>query len=137
MPWQTASLPPAYDLLAPDGSEIRLLVQVNAGSLVHCTLQPGAVTQAIQHRSVEEVWYCLAGSGQLWRSANRADDVTEEVTEEVTDLAPGVAITLPLGTRFQFRANGSQPLEVVITTLPPWPGADEAIPVAGPWTPSA
>ena len=48
-----------------------------------------------------------------------------------------MAISLPLGTRFQFRTTGSQPLEVVITTLPPWPGDDEAIPVEGRWTPIA
>lgn len=126
--WQTAAVPPAFDVLAPDGSEIRLLVQVAGGSLVHCTLPPGGVTHAVQHRTVEEVWFCLAGSGQLWRSA--------EDVEDVTDLVPGVAVSLPLGTRFQFRANGTQPLEVVITTLPPWPGPGEAFPVAGHWTPS-
>ncbi len=128
-PWQTASVKPAYDLLAPDGSEIRLLVQLAAGSMVHCTLQPGAVTLAVQHRTVEEVWYCLSGSGQLWRAADGVEDIT--------DLSPGMAISLPLGTRFQFRTTGSQPLEVVITTLPPWPGDDEAIPVEGRWTPIA
>jgi mannose-6-phosphate isomerase-like protein (cupin superfamily) len=129
VPWQTASVKPAYDLLAPDGSEIRLLVQVAAGSMVHCTLQPGAVTQAVEHRTVEEVWYCLSGTGQLWRAADG--------TEDVTDLRPGMAITLPLGTRFQFRTTGAQTLEVVITTLPPWPGNDEAVRVEGPWTPTA
>jgi mannose-6-phosphate isomerase-like protein (cupin superfamily) len=128
-PWQTASVNSAYDLLAPDGSEIRLLVQVAAGSMVHCTLQPGAVTLAVQHRTVEEVWYCLSGSGQLWRASDDAEDIT--------DLSPGMAVTLPLGTRFQFRTTGSQPLEVVITTLPPWPGNEEAIAVEGRWTPTA
>jgi mannose-6-phosphate isomerase-like protein (cupin superfamily) len=127
--WQTAAVRPAYDALAPDGSEIRLLVQVAGGSLVHCTLQPGGVTHAVQHRTVEEVWFCVSGSGQLWRcSADGAEDIT--------DLLPGVAISLPLGTRFQFRTSGAQPLEVVITTLPPWPGPDEAILVTGRWTPT-
>jgi mannose-6-phosphate isomerase-like protein (cupin superfamily) len=128
--WQTAAVTPGrdYDVLAPDGSEIRLLVQVGGGSLVHCTLRPGVVTQAVQHRTVEEVWFCVAGSGQVWRSA--------EDTDEVTDLQPGVAVTIPLGTRFQFRATGAQPLEIVITTLPPWPGADEAICVEGRWPPT-
>jgi mannose-6-phosphate isomerase-like protein (cupin superfamily) len=127
MPWQTASVQPAYDVLAPDGSEIRLLVQVKAGSLVHCTLPPGAVTQAVEHRTVEEVWYCLAGRGQLWRAG-------PDAAEEITDLVPGVAISLPLGTRFQFRASEPERLEVVITTLPPWPGEDEAVAVEGRWT---
>jgi mannose-6-phosphate isomerase-like protein (cupin superfamily) len=128
MSWQTASPKPVYDVLAPDGSEIRLLVQLRGGSLVHCTLQPGRVTRAVVHRSVEEVWYCVAGRGQLWRGNDEQD--------EVTSLGPGVAVTIPVGTRFQFRASADRPLVVVITTLPPWPGADEAVPVAGPWPPT-
>ncbi|MBV9324478.1 MAG: cupin domain-containing protein [Chloroflexi bacterium] len=126
--WQTAAVQPNYDVLAPDGSEIRLLVQVGGGSLVHCALQPGAVTRAVQHRTVDEVWFCVAGQGQLWRGTRE--------TDSIADLHPGVAVSIPLGTQFQFRATGSQPLEVVITTIPPWPGDDEAVPVAGHWVPS-
>jgi mannose-6-phosphate isomerase-like protein (cupin superfamily) len=37
---------------------------------------------------------------------------------------------------FQFRAGASRPLELVIATLPPWPGADEAVAVPGAWEPS-
>jgi mannose-6-phosphate isomerase-like protein (cupin superfamily) len=122
--WQTASRRPAYDLLAPDGSEIRLLVQVDGGSLVHCTLGAGTVSRAVRHRTVEEVWYCVAGEGEVWRGG--------QSTDEVTSLKPGVAVSIPVGTRFQFRAAGG-PLELVITTMPPWPGADEAMPVEGPW----
>jgi mannose-6-phosphate isomerase-like protein (cupin superfamily) len=114
-----------YDVLAPDGSEIRLLVSVPGGSMVHCTLRPGQVTQAVRHRIVEEVWYCVAGSGQVWRKSAEA--------EEIVDVEPGVALSIPLGAAFQFRATGSTPIEVVITTLPPWPGPDEAVPVTGPW----
>ena len=56
-----------YDVLAPDGSEIRLLAQTGRGSMVHCTLPPGRVSVAVAHRTVEEVWYCLEGAGQVWR----------------------------------------------------------------------
>jgi mannose-6-phosphate isomerase-like protein (cupin superfamily) len=95
--------------------------------MVHCTLQPGQVTRAVQHRSVEEVWFCVSGSGQLWRREGAS------ATEEIVDLEPGVAVSIPLGTAFQFRGLGAQPLELVITTLPPWPGPEEAVPVAGTW----
>ena len=27
-------------------------------------------------------------------------------------------------------------LELVITTMPPWPGPDEATPASGPWAPT-
>ena len=40
--------------------------------------------------------------------------------EEVTTLEPGVSLTIPLGTVFQFRA-GAQELRVVAVTVPPWP----------------
>ncbi len=130
LPWQTARLKPSYDVLAPDGSEIRLLVEVAGGSLVHCTLPPGQVTQAVQHRTVEEVWLCVGGKGQLWRASS------EDASQETTPLEPGVAVTIPLGTRFQFRAATDAPLELVITTMPPWPGEDEAVAVGGAWTPT-
>ncbi len=126
--WQTARVAPAYDVLAPDGSEIRLLVQAARGSMVHCTLRAGQVARAVQHRGVEEVWFCVSGSGQLWRRSADADEVLE--------LQPGVASSIPPGTDFQFRASGDQLLEVVITTMPPWPGPDEAIVVDGRWEPS-
>ena len=56
-----------YDTLAPDGSEIRLLAQTSRGSMVHCTLHPGQVSVAVAHRTVDEIWYFLEGSGQVWR----------------------------------------------------------------------
>ena len=126
--WQTARPAASFDLLAPDGSQIRLLVSAERGSMVHCALPPGQITRAVRHRTVDEVWFCLTGAGQLWRRASQE--------EEVVDLEPGTAISLPVGTEFQFRATGQQPLEVVITTMPPWPGEDEAVPVTGPWEPT-
>jgi mannose-6-phosphate isomerase-like protein (cupin superfamily) len=125
--WQTRRVPEALDAVAPDGSEIRLLPSLERGSMVHCTLAAGTVTQAVQHRSVDELWFCQAGSGQLWRRS--------ENTEETVDLNPGVAASIPVGTAFQFRATGSQPLELVIVTMPPWPGEAEAIRVEGAWAP--
>src|SRR5947209_1925632 len=114
--WQTAHLAPHYDVLAPDGSEIRVLVSVGSGSLVHCTLRAGQVTQAVRHRTVEEVWFCTGGSGQLWRRSSE--------TEDIIDMSVGTAVTIPLGADFQFRATGEAPLQIVIATMPPWPGND-------------
>ena len=53
--------------------------------------------------------------------------------EEIVELAPGTCLTLPLGTHFQFRASATEAVAVVGITMPPWPGADEAIAVSGPW----
>lgn len=127
MSWQTARVGPNYDALAPDGSEIRLLAQVQAGSMVHCTLRPGAATRAVRHRTVEEVWYCTAGRGQVWRSSSDGS------RQEIVDVEPGVSLNIPLGVNFQFRAIGDRPFELVITTMPPWPGPGEAVPVDGTW----
>ena len=123
--WQTRSLAAGVDALAPDGSEIRFLAELAGASVVHCTLEPGGVTRAVRHRTVEEAWFFLGGRGQVWR---RADGL-----EEVTDVRPGLALTIPLGAHFQFRATGPEPLTFVIATSPPWPGDDEAVPVDGPW----
>ena len=126
--WQTAHLGSDFNVLAPDGSEIRVLVQVRGGSMVHCTLQPGQTTRAVQHQSVEELWFCLAGTGQVWR---RSAEV-----HEVVDIQPGTSLSIPAATDFQFRSSGEEPLEIVITTMPPWPGDAEAVPVTGSWEPT-
>jgi mannose-6-phosphate isomerase-like protein (cupin superfamily) len=115
--------------LAPDGSEIRPLVSVPNGSMVHCTLRPGSVSRAVRHPSLQEVWVCTAGRGQMWRALG--------TLQEIVELAPGMAVSIPEGVSFQFRATGADPLEVVITTMPPWPGAHGAEPVDGAWEPTA
>lgn len=124
-PFVTCRLPARPDTLAPDGSEIRLLPVVAGGSMAHARLPPGGCSLAVRHRSVEELWFVFAGSGELWRR--------QDGREEVTSLAPGVAASIPLGTDFQFRASASTALEIVIVTIPSWPGADEALRVDDHW----
>jgi mannose-6-phosphate isomerase-like protein (cupin superfamily) len=114
-----------HDVLAPDGSEIRLLMQLRGGSMVHCTLPPGAVSLAVTHCTVEELWYVLDGEGELWRRQGGR--------EEIVALRPGTAHSIPLGTHFQFRNPGRESLAFVIVTMPPWPGMDEAVRVADHW----
>lgn len=111
-------------VFAPDGSEIRVL----AGSVAHCTLPVGAVSQAVAHKTVEEIWYFLEGEGEVYRQQGDDEPVITRVTANS-------ALTIPLGTRFQFRNTGNVPLRFVITTMPPWPGQDEAFPVDNYWTP--
>ena len=123
--FQTARAGRSADALAPDGSEIRLLGAVRGGGVVHCTLPPGRTSLAVRHRTVEEIWYVLGGRGQVWRG--------QGPREEVVDVEPGVALTIPLGVHFQFRTVGSEPLRFVIVTIPPWPGAEEAVRVKDHW----
>ena len=97
--------------------------------MAHFTLAPGRTTLAVAHRTVEELWFVLGGRGEMWRRSG--DD------EDVTTLEPGVCLTIPRGTCFQFRALGGEPLTAVAVTMPPWPGDDEAYPVQGRWLPTA
>jgi mannose-6-phosphate isomerase-like protein (cupin superfamily) len=127
--FETRKLPAEPDAIAPDGSEIRLLsVGMGGGSMVHCRLAPGKTTRAVRHRTVEEMWHCVNGRGQVWRSAGGAQDMTT--------LRPGVSISIPTGACFQFRSDGNSPLEIIIATTPPWPGEEEAVPCDGIWEPS-
>jgi len=49
---------------------------------------------------------------------------------------PGVCITIPLGTHFQFRSFGYEPVAALGITMPPWPGEGEAYSVEGKWEPT-
>jgi mannose-6-phosphate isomerase-like protein (cupin superfamily) len=130
-PWQTRERPAAYDNLAPDTAEIRLLGRVPGASVCLGTLQPGQVSIPVTHRTVAEIWFGIEGEGEVWRR-DRATGA-----EEVVALRPGVAVTIPLGTDFQFRNTGRDPFTFVCCTAPDWPGPDEAYRVEGRWTPTA
>ncbi len=121
----TKQLDGAYDLLAPDSSEIHLLVSTTRGSLVHGTLPPGRVSLAIAHLTVEEVWYVIEERGQVWRK--------QRDREVVVDVKPGTALNIPIGAHFQFRATGIEPLRFVMCTMPPWPGEQEVVRVLDHW----
>src|SRR3954447_13369953 len=126
---QTRRLPDAPDAIAPDGSEVRILVSLAGGSLAHFSLASGRTSRTVRHRTVEELWYFVGGRGQMWRRDGAG-------RESVVDVEAGVSLDVPRGTAFQFRSTGDEPLAAVGTTLPPWPGDDEALPAAGPWRPS-
>ena len=113
------------DVIAPDGSEVRILCATRRASLALFSLGPHRVSKAVAHRTVEEIWLFMSGHGRMWRRL--ADD------EEVTEAEPGVSITIPVGTHFQFRSDGPEPLCAVAVTIPPWPGEDEAYFVEGRW----
>ena len=123
---RTVGLADGRTVVAPDGSQIRELVAVAGGSMVHCTLPKGAVSMAVVHATVDEVWYCLGGEGQVWRRRQDA--------ESVVDVEPGVSLNIECGTHFQFRSTGDEDLRLVIVTVPPWPGAEEARRVRDHWS---
>ena len=126
--FHTKPLPADRDAVAPDGSDVRVLLQVRGGGLAHFELAAGQTSVAVRHRSVEEIWYFLSGTGEMWRKSGDH--------EEVVAVAPAVCITIPLRTSFQFRASGDESLTAIGATIPRWPGAGEALIVSGPWEPT-
>jgi mannose-6-phosphate isomerase-like protein (cupin superfamily) len=127
-PYETRTLGKGVDATAPDGTAVRLLLSLAGGSMAHFELPAGAVSHAVKHRTVEEIWFVVGGRGAIWR---RQGDI-----ESTDPLAPGTSLTIPLGTAFQFRAEGEAPLTFVAITMPPWPGMEEALPAEGPWAPT-
>lgn len=129
MSFETMRLPLKPTVQAPDGSDVRVLLQLAGGSMAHFELAPGLTSIAVCHRTVEELWYFLDGQGEMWR---KADEREETVLVEA-----GVCISIPVGTSFQFRSSGSAPLRAVAVTMPPWPGMEEAFGAEGPWMATA
>jgi len=126
--FETIRLVEAAAEAAPDGSRVRALPRLAGGSMIHFELGAGRASRAVAHRTVEEIWYVLSGRGELWRR--------REATQESVALAPGVSVTVPPKTHFQFRASPEAPLAILAVTMPPWPGEHEAYVVEGPWAPS-
>jgi mannose-6-phosphate isomerase-like protein (cupin superfamily) len=123
--FETKLLSAAADATAPDGSEVRILLAQPAGSTAHFSLPPRAVSIPVRHRTISEIWYVISGQGQMWRS--------QDARTEVVDLVPGTALTIPVGTAFQFRSTSDESLTALGITMPPWPGDGEAEIVAGVW----
>jgi mannose-6-phosphate isomerase-like protein (cupin superfamily) len=137
-PFDTMRLPAARDVVAPDGSDVRVLLRLAGGSMAHFELAGGRTSQAVVHRSVDEIWYVLSGRGEMWRSqAGRRGGEGRQGGglggEEIVALEPGTCLSIPVGTSFQFRSLGDEPLSAVAVTMPPWPGEDEAREVSGAW----
>ncbi|MBN1580349.1 MAG: cupin domain-containing protein [Anaerolineae bacterium] len=124
----TKRLPVKRDTIAPDGSDVRILLELERGGMAHFELAPGQTSVAEAHRTVEEIWYFVRGRGEMWRK------LTDQ--EEVVPVDPGVCLTIPVGARFQFRSFGYEPLAALGVTMPPWPGEGESYFVEGKWEPT-
>jgi mannose-6-phosphate isomerase-like protein (cupin superfamily) len=126
--FETKRLPVNRDAIGPDGSDIRALLKLKGGSLAHFELAPGETSIATAHCTVEEIWYFVNGRGEMWRKKDNQ--------ENITPVDAGICITIPVGTHFQFRSFGNEPLAAIGITMPPWPGEAEAHKVQGKWSPT-
>ncbi|MBL8532339.1 MAG: cupin domain-containing protein [Betaproteobacteria bacterium] len=112
---------------APDGSRVHPLGRTPHGSMARFELPAGALSRAVVHASADEIWVVVSGRGRMWRDDGRI--------EIWTDLEPELCVTIPRGTRFQFRCEGDEPLVAYGITMPPWSGDGDAEVVIGPWDP--
>lgn len=83
-----------------------------AGDLTHATCFAGTTSGTHYLPDLDEGYFVLGGSGELWRA-------TEE-REAVTALRPGRWVAMPAGTRFQYRANLGGSLVFLVVVLPSW-----------------
>ena len=73
--FSTKRLPDTPDAIAPDGSDVRVLLELAGGGLAHFELAPGETSTAVAHRSVEEIWFFLSGRGEMWRKQDQSEEV--------------------------------------------------------------
>ena len=126
---QTRSFPSSPQGRSPAGAEIRYLLEGETGGMIHSTVPPGQVNRATVHATVSEFWHVLWGEGQIWRRDSTGEDTTV--------LETGISIDIPVGTAFQYRCNGVDPLQFLCVSMPRWPGDEEASVIEGPWIPTA
>lgn len=62
----------------------------------------------------------------MWRKKGDAEQV-------VVGVEPGHCVSIEMGTYFQFRNTGEEPLKLIIATIRRWPGLQAAVEVRGVW----
>ena len=88
-------LPAEPSGVAPDGSDVWVMLGLAGGGLAQFRLGAGRVSKAVRHRTVEEIWFFVGGQGEMWRR--------QGLVERIIAVEPGVCLTIPVGTSFQFR----------------------------------
>src|SRR5258708_12959987 len=99
--FDTMRLPGVPDVAAPDGSDVRVLLQLDRGGMAHFELGAGRTSVAVAHHSVDEIWYILRGHGEMWR---RQGD-----RREAGLLGPRTRVSIPPRARLPVRAPAPPP----------------------------
>ena len=95
-----------------DGSTIREYLHTEVQSLAEASLEPGQSTQRHYHARSEELYYLLAGEGEM------------EVDGERSDVGPGDAILIPPGAWHQITATRDSELRFLCCCVPPYRDED-------------
>jgi mannose-6-phosphate isomerase-like protein (cupin superfamily) len=101
---------------APDGAEVRPMLAGPGASVARFRLPAGTTSRPCRHRTINEIWFVIAGSGEFWRRS-------PDGVEEVVPVGVGTGVLVAAGVAFQVRAHASGPLDAVGTTMPPWPAS--------------
>ena len=106
-------------LIPPDGSEVRELARppdlTRNQSLAEARVSPGSEIVEHFHRSSEEIYYFLDGSGRM-----RLGDATAPVEA-------GEAVVIPPGTRHKVWNTGAEPLVFLCCCAPPYSDDDTVL----------
>ena len=81
--------------------------------MAHFRLGPRSVGRAILHEELEEIWYCVSGSGELWLSPNG------DVNEHPILLGAGISFIVHRGVSFQLRNRADVAMNFIGVTMPP------------------
>ena len=103
-----------------DGSEIRELLAYRNScianqSLAEARLPVGATTTRHRHPKTEEIYYILAGRGQM------------QIGDETQPVVPGDAIAIPPGASHQITTTGGEPLKFLCCCAPGYEDADTVL----------
>lgn len=116
--------PGVPDTTAPDGAEIRVLIDRPQGatrlSVAEALVKPGERTVCVSHQTIEEVWYIVRGKGVFHRLSPDSGE------EQAAEVVPGDALLIPVEHRFWVENTGADDLVFLCCGTPPWPGPDEA-----------
>ena len=94
--FETMRLPAEPTTIAPDGSDVRVLLQVGAGGMAQFELAPGRVSTAVRHRTVEEIWYIVGGRGEMWRGQGERSEVVDARARHLPDDPARDELPVPL-----------------------------------------
>ncbi|HEX3224985.1 MAG TPA: cupin domain-containing protein [Polyangiaceae bacterium] len=98
----------ADPFVTKDGSTIRELHHTAEQSLAEATLEPDQATERHYHRSTEEIYFVLKGSGRM------------EVDGDTRTVRPGDAVLIPPGAWHTLENNGSSELRILCCCSPPY-----------------
>jgi mannose-6-phosphate isomerase-like protein (cupin superfamily) len=103
-----ANIDKAEPFVTKDGSTIRELHHTAEQSLAEATLEPDQATERHYHRSTEEIYVVLKGSGRM------------EVDGDTRTVRRGDAVLIPPGAWHTLENNGSSELRILCCCSPPY-----------------